>query len=131
MRYDGAMSRFAFAAVVVFAAPAIAEARYFAAIDDLPMPPGFTEIATAAESFAGAGGRIVLVQAEGEASVLTVRDFYYEALPQLGWGLSPQPDGALVFQRGRERLSFTVTTANGRTRLGAQLVVLPASTGGD
>lgn len=131
MRYDGAMSRFALAVVIALAAPTQADARYFSGIDDLPLPPGFTELVVSAESFAGPGGRIVLAQAEGAAPGLAVRDFYYEALPQLGWGLSPQADGSLVFQRGRERLSFTVETADGRTRLGARLVVLPASMNAD
>jgi hypothetical protein len=36
-----------------------------------------------------------------------------------------------VFQRGREELSFTVETANGRTRLGARLVVAAAPSNGD
>ena len=101
------MSRFLFAAALTFAAPAYAQAGYFSAIEDLPIPPGFVEQA-ALPGFEGGEGRIVLAQAEGAPSGLEVRDFYYETLPQLGWAVSPQPDGALVFVRGRERLSFTV-----------------------
>lgn len=125
------MSRFALAFVAVLAAPAWAEAAYFSAIEDLPLPPGFTECASAGEGFGGESGRIVLVSAEGALAPVAVRDFYHEALPQLGWSVSPQTDGALVFQRGREQLSFTVQTASGRTQLGARLVVAAAPSNGD
>jgi hypothetical protein len=127
------MSRFALAFVAVFAAPApaLAEAAYFSAIEDLPLPPGFTEGPSAGEGFGSESGRIVLMTAEGALTPLAVRDFYYDTLPQLGWSVSPQTDGTLVFQRGREQLSFTVETANGRTRLGARLVVAAAPSNGD
>jgi len=125
------MSRFALAFVAALAAPALAEAAYFSAIDDLPLPPGFTERASAGEGFGSESGRIVLMSAEGALAPLAVRDFYYDTLPQLGWAVSPQTDGTLVFQRGREELSFTVETANGRTRLGARLVVAATPSNGD
>lgn len=119
------MSRALFMVVLACAAPASAQTHYFAAIEDVPLPPGFVEGETS--GFAGEGGRIVLAAAQGELSGLAVREFYYENLPRLGWSLSPQPDDALVFQRGRERLSFTVESTGGRTRLGVRLAVLPAS----
>lgn len=124
------MSRVLFAAIFVCAASAHAQTAYFSAIEDLPLPPGFVE-QEPAPGFAGHGGRIVLAFAEGDLPGLSVRDFYYEVLPQLGWSVSPRPDGALVFQRGRERLSFTVADIDGRTRLGARLAVLPASMDAD
>ena len=120
-----------FTFVAVLAAPALAEAAYFSAIEDLPLPPGFSERASPGEGFGSDSGRIVLVSAEGTLAPLAVRDFYYEALPQLGWSVNPQTDGALVFQRGREQLSFTVESANGRTQLGARLVVAAAPSNGD
>jgi hypothetical protein len=125
------MSRFALAFVAALTAPALAEAAYFSAIEDLPLPPGFTERASAGEGFGSESGRIVLLAAEGALTPLAVREFYYEALPQLGWSVSPQTDGTLVFQRGREELSFTVDSADGRTMLGVRLVVLPAPSNGD
>lgn len=125
------MSRFALAFVAALTAPTLAEAAYFSAIEDLPLPPGFTERASAGEGFGSESGRIVLVAAEGALAPLAVRAFYQETLPQLGWSVSPQTDGALVFQRGREQLSFTVETANGRTQIGARLVVAAAPSNGD
>lgn len=119
-----------FASALICAAPALANVTYFAAIEDLPLPPGFAE-REAPTAFDSAEGRLVLAYAEGELSGLAVRDFYYEALPPLGWSVSPQPDGALIFVRGREQLSFTVERRDGRTRLGARLVVAPAAMGAD
>jgi hypothetical protein len=124
------VSRFVFIAAIICAAPAFAGGPYFAAIDDLPLPPGFVE-RDAGASFESGAGRIVLANAEGEMPLLAVRDFYYDSLPPLGWSESPQPDGVLVFQRGRERLSFTVERAGSRTRLGARLVIMPASMNAD
>lgn len=126
------MSRaFAITLVTALAPAALAEAAYFSTIEDLPLPPGFTERASAGEGFGSESGRIILVAAEGALTPVAVRDFYYEALPQLGWSVSPQMDGTLVFQRGREQLSFTVESANGRTILGARLVVAAAPSNGD
>lgn len=121
------MSRFAFLvaltlAATAFASPAGAQARYFAEINDLPLPPGFTETAPA-HTFETQDGFLILAAAEGPATGLEVRDFYYEALPALGWGLSPRDDGVLMFQRGRERLTFTYEQEDRRARLGARLAV--------
>jgi hypothetical protein len=116
------MSRFAFLAALTMAAPAFAQEGYFAEIDDLPMPAGFTQSAPA-RTFETPEGFLLIVEAEGRATPLAVRDFYYETLPQLGWGLSPRDDGVLMFQRGRERLTFTVERDGARTRLGARLAV--------
>jgi hypothetical protein len=125
------MSRAAlFAGAVICTGPAVAQSAYFAAIPDLPMPPGYVE-RDAGATFENEAGRIVLAEAEGESPGLAVRDFYYDSLPALGWAVSPRADGVLEFQRGRERLSFTVERAGSRTRLGARLVIRPASIDAD
>ena len=124
------MNRFAFAAALICASPAFADAAYFAAIEDLPLPPGFVE-RDAGAGFDSGEGRLVLAYAEGELSGVAVRDFYYDALPQLGWAVSPRPDGALVFQRGREELSFTFEREGASSRLGVRLVTHPAPTNGN
>ncbi len=95
----------------------------------MPLPPGLTEI-EAASSFEGQG-RIVFAEAEGRADGLAVRDFYYATLPQLGWSTSVE-GGAVVFQRGRERLQFFLTREeDSRLRLRVQLAVQPAAMNGD
>lgn len=117
-------------AALMCAAPASGEARYFSALSDVPMPPGFAE-SDGAVGFDGASGRLVAARAIGDLSEAAVRDFYIACLPQLGWALSPRADGVLVFQRGRERLSFTLRSESGRTYLSADLVVQSAPTGTD
>jgi hypothetical protein len=124
------VSRALFAAFLLWAAPAFADAAYFAAIEDLPLPPGFTEVA-GETSFESAEGRIVLAVAEGRASASQIRDFYSASLPELGWAFSPHPEGALVFQRGRETLTFTVREGAQRTRLSVRLVTHPVPTQAD
>jgi hypothetical protein len=128
------MSRFAFLAALTlgawaFVSPAFAQA-YFAEIDDLPMPAGFAQSAPA-QTFETQEGFLILAEAEGRAPLLEVRDFYYETLPQLGWAVSPRDDGVLMFQRGRERLTFTLERAGASTHLGARLAVSTGPAGSD
>jgi hypothetical protein len=121
------MSRAVLAAAIICVAPAWGQSRYFSELSDVPMPPGFTESDTAV-GFDGARGRLVVARASGDLPEASVRAFYVESLPQLGWALSPRDDGVLVFLRGRERLSFAMRRENGRTHLSADLAVLPAPT---
>ena len=124
-----AMSRALLFSMVVLAAPAFAEARFFRTLEDVPLPPGLTEV-DAGFAFEGEAGRIVTARAEGRAAAAAVRDFYVDTLPALGWSLSPGGE-AIVFQRGRERLTLSISTRDAGTRLEARLVVRPASMSGD
>ncbi len=123
------MSRALIFALVLAAAPAFAEARFFRALEDVPLPPGLTETEPGFAFDAGSG-RIVEAHAEGRASAAAVRDFYVDTLPALGWSLSPGGE-ALVFQRGRERLTLSISARDAGTRLEARLIVRPASMSGD
>jgi hypothetical protein len=118
------MSRFVFTAALVFVAPAFAQAAYFAHIDDLPLPPGFTEVASV-PPFESEQGGIVVSAAEGVLSASQIREFYLSSLSQLGWGFSPGADDELVFQRGRETLRFSVREGVARTWLSVRLVTDP------
>lgn len=110
---------------LICAAPAYAETTFLRLAEDVPLPAGFAETQTASE-FISANGRIIIAAAEGDAALLAVRDFYYDTLPQLGWSVSPRDDGVLMFQRGREQLTFTVERVGSRTRLGVRLAILAA-----
>jgi len=120
------MTRSLFAAAFLLATPACAQTAYFSALDDLPLPPGFSESAPTGV-FEAPEGRILALSAEGAGDDLAaVRDFYYEALPPLGWVEHQRADGALEFRRGRARLSFTLERVGGRLLLGVQVVELAA-----
>ncbi len=54
-------------------------------VEDLPLMPGLVEVAEARMVFDKPGGRIVEAFAVGRASAAAVREFYDQALPQLGW----------------------------------------------
>lgn len=124
--YDRSVNRtFTFGVVLALASPAAADVQFFAEIPDLPLPPGYAERAPATV-FESDNGRIVTAEAYGRGEMMPVRDFYLATLPQLGWAESVE-DQALVFVRGRERLTFFIERVDGRVRLRAQLAVAPAS----
>lgn len=119
------MSRLAFLAAFAMATPAAAQAQYFAEVDDLPIPSGFVTEASAGPWVSTDGSRLVIMHATGAAAPAAVREFYIAALPALGWALSPGGD-ALVFRRGRERLTLDITAAGQGSRLRAELVQSPS-----
>jgi hypothetical protein len=123
------VNRFIFAAALICALPAYADARFFAAIEDLPLAPGLEERA-AGFSFDSAGGRVVGALAEGPAATAAVRAFYLETLPALGWSFSPGGED-LVFLRGRERLTLSIAPHSGGARLQARLFTRPAAMDAD
>lgn len=127
------MRRFLAAFVLSFALcvgatapPARAQAAFFTLIEDVPLPPGFSERAAPAV-FDGGRGRLIIGFAAGQGAPLAVRDFYIEALPQLGWTVAGEA-GVLVFRRGREKLSFAIVSgAQGELLLDAVLTAERAS----
>lgn len=118
------MSRVVLAAAMsALAAPAYADVAYFRDIPDLPVPPGFAE--TQADAPFEGAGRIVFAEALGRYDeAIAARDFFYAALPALGWAESVE-EGAAVFQRGRERLHLFMIREGESVRLKVQLVVQP------
>lgn len=124
------MSRVVLAVALLAATPAFAETHYFGALPDVPLPPGFME-SVAATGFDGADGRLIMAEATGAGATASIRAFYTSCLPSLGWSLSPTGDDELVFLRGRERLSLTLSGDAAHTRLHAQLTVRPASMNAD
>jgi hypothetical protein len=123
------VNRFAFAAVLICAAPAFAETRFFATLEELPLAPGLEERASGF-SFDGAGGRVVGALAEGPAAPAAVRAFYLETLPALGWSYSPGGEG-LVFLRGRERLTLSIARHGAATEVQVRLFTRPSPVSAD
>ncbi len=115
------MTRLILIAAFFCASPAFAQTAYFSALDDLPLPPGFSESAPPG-IFEAPEGSILAMSAEGAGDPLAVRDFYYETLPALGWAEARRDDGVLEFHRARERMSFTLERVGTRLLLGVQVV---------
>jgi hypothetical protein len=75
-------------AIVLFlSCPALVAAAgsFLAGIEDVPVPPGFTENQAASMVFDSPTGRIIEAEAAGSLTREKVIAFYSETLPQLGW----------------------------------------------
>lgn len=130
------MARFGRLALLAFIAVAAggvglpsAQARtaFFSHLDDVPVPPGFTERADLATAFEGAPGRILVATAEGVGPAEGARAWAVSALKGLGWSLAEADDRQAVLIRGRETLTLEAMPApGGRSILRVRVVVRPA-----
>jgi hypothetical protein len=102
------------ALALLFALPAgtAGAEGFLAACDDLPLPPGLTEVAGSGVSFDTPQGRIVEAYARGALRPEAVLDFYAGTLPQLGWSR----ESATRYRRESEVLSLD-PAAEGRGTL--------------
>lgn len=75
------------AMLMILLCPALACAAgtFLAGIEDVPVPPGFTENPAAGMVFDSPTGRIIEAEASGSLPREKVIAFYGETLPQLGW----------------------------------------------
>jgi hypothetical protein len=109
-------------------APAAHATQFLAAIEDVPLPQGFTERPEPL-IFESEQGRVVRTSAEGNSGANRVSAFYEETLPALGWKLVEGPDG-VAFERESEKLVIRIREpANmAPVRVEFELVVKLAST---
>lgn len=115
--------------ILACAAPAFAETRFFAAIEDLPVADGLVEEGVGF-SFEDASGRMVSASARGAVAPAAVGGFYLDTLPALGWSYSPGGED-LVFLRGRERLILFIAAEDAGSTLEVRLFTRPASMNAD
>jgi hypothetical protein len=105
----------AFGALMFGALPADREARaeghgaYLAAVSDLPLMPGLTELPKAGLVFDQPSGRIVEAYAEGAVGRAAVKAFYLDTLPNLGWRAKAES----LFQRDGEELRLDISGDDG------------------
>jgi hypothetical protein len=84
-------------------------ARFLSGAEDVPLMPALTETDEPVV-FESPMGVLVRSEAKGEASPATVRAFYLETLPALGW----RPAGGdLQFVRDSQRLTLAVRGPDG------------------
>lgn len=93
-----------FMAVLSQAASAQTAQRFFSLLPDMPVAPGLSEIKDQSAVFDKPEGRIVDIVAElAPKDLASIRDFYAQTLPQLGW----RRLGPSAFTRGAEHLILT------------------------
>ncbi|MGF1592310.1 MAG: hypothetical protein ACFCUW_03465 [Kiloniellaceae bacterium] len=78
---------------------------YVEGIPDLPLMPGLKALPDSGLVFDKPGGRIVEAFAEGSLTPESVRSFYDQTLPQLGW----QREGTGAYLREGERLNLDLS----------------------
>jgi len=83
--------------------------EYFSAIADLPVADGLTEQKDKSTVFDAPLGRIITAYASGKVEADTVRNFYDDALPPLGW----EKTGEGTFHRKAETLKIDVLGGQG------------------
>ena len=108
-------------AVPAAAAPALAQSAgngYVEGIPDLPLMPGLTSLPESGLVFDKPGGRIVEAFAEGGMTPQSVRSFYDETLPQLGW----QREKLGAYLREGERLRLDLSEDAGRVTVHFRLI---------
>lgn len=85
-------------------------ATFFHALNDVPVMPGMRELVDESLNFDKPEGRIISVTAVSDTlAPAAIKNFYQEALPQLGW----KAESAGVFFRENERLSLIVEQKEG------------------
>ncbi|MDO8607058.1 MAG: hypothetical protein Q7R40_11015 [Phaeospirillum sp.] len=72
-------------ALILLAAASARAGGFLGAYEDLPLPPGLTEVAGSGIVFDSPGGRIVEAFASGPIKSAEALRFYAATLPQLGW----------------------------------------------
>ncbi len=83
---------------------------FFHTLNDVPVMPGLRELPDESLNFDKPEGRIMAVTAVSETvKPETIRGFYGQTLPQLGW--IRQPDGS--FLRDQERLKLNIEASEG------------------
>jgi hypothetical protein len=91
--------------LILAAGPVAAQgAGFLSAYEDLPLPPGLSEVPGSGLSFDTPAGRIVEAYARGGARSAEILSFYSETLPQLGWSQA----GPASFRRDAELLTIAV-----------------------
>jgi len=126
------MSRFIFAAALICAAPAHAQATYFTLVPDLPIAPGLAELPSWLGPISYAdGSEMFVLQATGEAAPADVQRFYADSLSALGWAFEPTGEEALSYLRGRERLTLLIAPLGEGTIMRVTLTITPASMNAD
>lgn len=94
-----------FALTLLLGAPPARAEGFLSAYEDLPLPPGLTEVPGSGLAFDSPSGRIVEAYAHGGIKAADALKFYAATLPQLGW----TREGDRVYRREAEVLRLETT----------------------
>ena len=104
---------------------AAAQQAFFGGLADVPLMPGMAEVPGVGLVFVTPEGRIVEVEARatagGPVTAASVRSFYANVLPPLGW--EPVADG--LYQRGVEALLLSLD--QDKTEVVLRVSITPAA----
>ena len=82
------------------------EKQYVVGADDIPLFFGLELVEDDSSSFDTMLGNIVISKYWGDIEVKSVREFYLEALPQLGWILIDDKEDQISFKREDDKLEI-------------------------
>ncbi len=82
------------------------EKQYVAGSGDIPLFSGLELIEADSSSFDTMVGSITISKYSGEVQLNLVRDFYFKALPQLGWKLIDNKKDKISFKREKDKLEI-------------------------
>jgi len=82
------------------------EKQYVVGADDIPLFFGLELVEDDSSSFDTMLGNIVISKYWGDIKVKSVREFYLEALPQLGWILIDDKEDQISFKREDDKLEI-------------------------
>jgi hypothetical protein len=92
----------------------VAAATFLSIVEDVPLMPGLAEVPDTATVFDKPAGRIASTEAKGAVTAASVRQFYAETLPQLGWQpVGSSGSGATEYRRDAEVLQLTLSGRDG------------------
>ena len=80
--------------------------QYVMGADDIPLFFGLELVEDDSSSFDTMLGNIVIAKYWGDIELKSVREFYLEALPQLGWVLIDDKEDQISFKREDDKLEI-------------------------
>jgi hypothetical protein len=88
------------------------EKEYVLGSDDIPLFPGLQLMEDDSSSFDSPVGSIVISKYLGDFRLRSVKSFYLEALPQLGWKLVSNESEIISFIREDDKLEIRLNYAS-------------------
>ena len=86
--------------------------QYVLGTEDIPLFGGLELIEEESSNFDAITGNIVISKYTSNSKAMSVKDFYKNTLPQLGWKLSKDTKNKILFVREKDKLEILVKSIN-------------------